>query len=95
MKAEVIEIQVGGGPLASSLEEAIRMWKECPPERKKLAFTIVLPGSQFKHITIRDDGEETVAYGDFAGLPDSLDYAAHAVHGEDCDCETCQDIRSR
>lgn len=96
MKAKVVQIQVGGGPIASSLEDAIRMWHECPPDRKKLHFLISI-GERLESITIRDEeGEEgTFAYGSFAGLQDALTYAVETLHGEEYNCATCEEIKHR
>ena len=79
MKAIVTEIQVGGGTICHSLEKACITFKgmvdaqECP--RTKIRFGILLPNGQGKTITIRDEDGQTVAYGDFDGLPNFLDYA--------------------
>ena len=73
MKAQVIEIQVGGGKLCYSLAEACEAY---PFElRSKIYFLIELPNGDRKQITIRDEDAETVAYGDFKGLPSFMDYA--------------------
>ena len=79
MKAIVTEIQVGGMTLVSNLQEACRQYvnlmnlEECP--RAKIHFSIRLPNGEMRSITIRDEDGETVAYGDFEGLPGFLDYA--------------------
>ena len=79
MIAKVIEIQVGGGTICHSLEKACITFKgmvdthEVP--RTKMHFTIQLPSGEIRGITIRDEDERTVAYGNFEGLPNFLDYA--------------------
>lgn len=83
MKAVVKGIQVGGYRNCRSLEEAaceyikcINLWHHnVIVPRTKIHFDIKLPNGEVKHITIRDEDEETVAYGDFEGLPSALDYA--------------------
>ena len=47
--------------------------------RAKLNFTIKLPDGTIKSITIRDEDDQTVAYGDFEGLPDFLDYSKEVL----------------
>ena len=49
---------------------------------KKMHFTIKLPNGETKHITIRDEDGETVAYGDFEGLPSFLDYSRQVLGEE-------------
>lgn len=79
MKAIVKEIQVCGWDFASSLEDACEKYSRISNNykefRPKIIFVIELPNGETKQITIRDEEEETVAYGDFEGLPDFLDYA--------------------
>ena len=78
MIANVDEIQVCGGRLFNNLEEACRDYLQCLKEgidREKLRFTIILPTGKVKSITIRQEDEQVVAYGDFEGLPSFLDYA--------------------
>jgi len=83
MKAIVTGIQVGGGKMCYTLEDAcnafnemMRAW-EAP--RTKMHFTIQLSNGEVKTITIRDEDDETVAYGDFVGLPSFLDYAEEVI----------------
>lgn len=79
MKAIVIEIQVGGGQICDSLEDAADTFKDMTDydqaPRTKMHFTIRLPTGEVKTITIRDEDDGTVAYGNFEGLPSFLDYA--------------------
>jgi hypothetical protein len=85
MKAIVKEIQVGGNHCVKSLEEACWEFTEMVTHSKdtgyraKLNFTIKLPDGKIKSITIRDEDDETVAYGDLAGLPSFLDYSKEVV----------------
>ncbi len=85
MKAMIVEIQVGGGKLVHSLtlaaREYVEMMKSTDGYRAKINFTIKLPNGEIKSITIRDEDDETVAYGNFDGLPNALDYAQEVVHG--------------
>lgn len=74
MKAIVKEIQVGGYKTFTSLEEACHEFVKGQP-RPKMNFAIQLPNREIKYITIRDEDNETVAYGNFEGLPSMLDYA--------------------
>ena len=73
-KAIVTEIQVNGLYGAKSLEEACKIFMRLGC-RTKIHFVIKLPDGEERHITIRDEDTETVAYGDFKGLPSMLDYA--------------------
>ena len=79
MVAKVVNIQIGGGIIVYTLEEACReylkMIEEEESYRAKIYFAIKLPNNEFKYITIRDEDTETVAYGDFDGLPSFLEYA--------------------
>lgn len=79
MKAVVREIQVGGLWMENSLESAARryvaMINRIDVPRTKMHFAIELPNGEKKHITIRDGDDETIAYGDFEGLPNMLDSA--------------------
>jgi len=84
MKAIVKEIQIAGGHISHDLidacEELIDV-NEHYDAPLKLHFTIVLPNKEIKSITIRQEGDEIVAYGDFDGLPDFLEYAEGVVIG--------------
>jgi len=82
MKAVVTEIQVCGGRLFNNLEEACKDYLHCLEDgidREKLNFAIVLPNKETKHITIRQEVGEIVAYGDFEGLTNHLDYAREVI----------------
>ena len=74
----VKEIQVCGGRLCTNLEDACQDYLKCLAngiDREKLHFTIILPDGKVKSITIRQGDGRVVAYGDFEGLPNALDYA--------------------
>lgn len=77
MKAIVKEIQIGGDEIVHSLEDACceYMVYSHEPYQAKMNFTIQLPDGEIKCITIRDEDDQTVAYGDFVGLPTFLDYS--------------------
>jgi len=86
-KATVIGIQVGGLDNYHNLENACKGYIEylenCAtyliPPRTKIQFAIQTPDGGTKYITIRDEDEETVAYGDFEGLPSFLDYSKEVL----------------
>ena len=83
-KAVVTQIQVGVATQAARLQAAITAAYFAPEEfaaRPKLIFVIKCNDGQTRQITIRDEDTETVAYGDFAGLPSFLEYAREAVGG--------------
>jgi len=90
MRAIVREIQVGGCNIYDSLEGACKAFAREDPPRKKINFTIELPNGECKSITIRDEDDITVAYGDFEGLPDSIEYAKDV-----CDKEGSVEIIER
>ena len=71
MKAKVIEIQVGGGAIYPSLLEACLEYPK--------VYLIELPNGNHKSITIRDEDDGVVAYGDFEGLPSFLDYSKEVL----------------
>lgn len=74
-KAVVKEIQVGGLYQAESLEEACEQYTFHRPERSKIIFVIKCQDGEERSITIRDEDGQTVAYGDFEGLPSFIDYS--------------------
>ena len=78
MKAKVIEIQVCGGALFHDLlSDVCREYLDCiaiETDREKIAFVVRLPDGSIKSITIRQEDDGIVAYGDFEGLPSMLDY---------------------
>jgi len=88
MKAIVTEIQVGGFHTCSNLKDACEeyldmfMGDSIVP-RTKIHFEIALPSGIRKTITIRDEDNQTVAYGDFKGLPSFLDYAKEVMGEEE------------
>ena len=79
MIAKVVYIQVGGGLNATSLEDACKKFLSKDSPRDKIHFLIELPSGEQRWITIRDDDGETVAYGNFVGLPDFLEYVKGRV----------------
>jgi len=83
-KAIVTEIQVGGLHTCHGLKDTCEEYLEILQEqeimpRTKIHFTIRLPNGEIKTITIRDEDNQTVAYGDFKGLPNFLDYAKEVM----------------
>lgn len=84
-KAKVVEIQVGGVANVNSLEgacrELIRQVREFEIRRTKICFVVELPTGEHKQITIRDEDDETIAYGNMEGLPSMLDYAKEMFEG--------------
>ena len=77
--ATVNEIQVCGGKTYKMLSEACLDYLECIAEgtdREKISFSILLSNGETKHITIRQTDSKTIAYGDFAGLPNFLEWAS-------------------
>ena len=76
--ATVIEIQVCGSKLVSTLKKACQEYLHClknGTDREKLHFCIVLATGETRSITIRQEDNEVVAYGDFEGLPNALEWA--------------------
>jgi len=79
MKAIVKEIQVGGFYGAKSLEDACEKYSHMESGRPKIIFLIKCTDGELRQITIRDEDNQTVAYGDFEGLPSFLEYAKEEV----------------
>ena len=78
MKLAVVKyIQVGGVVEESSLEDACKCLLGIAKDggNLKIYFGILLPNGEERSITIRDEGDQTYAYGDFEGLPSFLDFA--------------------
>lgn len=76
--AKVKEIQVCGGRIYYNLADACMEYLMClvrGTDRAKIHFTIILSNGKHKSITIRQEDDEVVAYGDFEGLPNALEYA--------------------
>jgi hypothetical protein len=72
--AIVTDIQVGGAMMCGSLEEACKEIKR--GGSIKIHFSILLPNGAQRTITIRDEDDRTVVYGNlWEALPDFLDYA--------------------
>ena len=75
--ATVKEIQVCGYRIANNLREACQDYLRCLEEgtdREKIHFCILLANGEIKSITMRQDGDRVVAYGDFEGLPSILEW---------------------
>ena len=76
--SKVTSIQIGGGDIVQTLEEAclkyIEMLRSGEPIYTKISFAIKTKDGSVKMITIRDD-EETIAYGDFDGLSSFIEVA--------------------
>ena len=77
--AIVNQIQVCGGKIFANLDEACTEYSKCLKEgtdREKINFSIVLSNGEHKSITIRQDRDnQVIAYGDFEGLPNALEWA--------------------
>ena len=76
--ATVREIQVFGISIFNSLGKACQdylKYREDGTNRAKMSFCIVLANGDVKYITIRQEDDRVVAYGDFEGLPNSLEWA--------------------
>lgn len=81
MKAIVKEIQIGGYHVCTDLRKAFATYltSDTVAVRPKINFSILLPSGETRSITIREEGNETVVYGDFEGLPTFLDYAKEVL----------------
>ena len=69
--ATVTEIQVCGGSIYKMLSDACLEYLQNVAEgtdRAKINFSITLSNGIVKHITIRQEDDRVVAYGDFEGL---------------------------
>ena len=76
--AKLNSIQVCGVRLFDNLYDACRNYiltVEEGIDREKLNFSIQLANGQTKHITIRQEENGVIAYGDFEGLPNALEWA--------------------
>ena len=76
--ATVKEIQVCGGKIHKTLSEACLSYLESVAngtDREKINFATLLTNGETKHITIRQEDNRVIAYGDFDGLPNALEYA--------------------
>jgi len=78
MKAKVIEIQVCGLDIHDNLYDAcidyVRRINE-DTVNKNIHFGILLPSGGIKYITVRQEDDQVVAYGNFEGLPSATNYA--------------------
>lgn len=86
MKAIVKEIQVCGGTIFNNLYLAcfdyVGLIGTGEIDREKIAFSIKLPSGEVKGITIRQEDNEIVAYGDFDELPSFFDYSEEVTNEE-------------
>lgn len=76
--ATVKGIQVCGGKIHNTLSDACLDYLECiikGTDREKINFSITLSNGETKSITIRQEDDRVVAYGDFEGLPNALEWA--------------------
>ena len=75
----VTEMQICGLTLKDNLADAFREYLRLVDnnltDREKINFSVRLPNGKTKSITIRQEEGVVVAYGDFEGLPDALEYA--------------------
>ncbi len=75
--AVVNEIQVCGGRIVKNLKDACLEYLACLAnnvDREKLNFSITLADGNTKSITIRQEDDRVIAYGNFEGLPNSLEW---------------------
>ena len=77
MMATVKEIQINGGRIVNNLADACVEYlvKLETTDRMKMNFSILLASGEVKSIPIRQEENEIVAYGDFAELPNALEWA--------------------
>ena len=75
--AKVIEIQICGGKIATTLKDACEEFLSCVDEtdREKIHFTIRLNDGTTKAITFRQMGDGVHVYGDFKGMKNALNWA--------------------
>ena len=76
--ATVKEIQVCGGRIHKTLYLACQDYLDCIDkgiDREKMHFSILLANGETRTITIRETDDGLVAYGDFAGLPNALEWS--------------------
>ena len=84
----VKSIQVGGHTNTGSLAEACRAFYgglyDGTLVRHKIIF-VIETDLGYRQITIRDEGDTTVAYGDFEGLQSFYEYALETAREEEED----------
>lgn len=84
--ASVREIQVCGGKIVSTLEEACKEYLHCLEEgtdREKIHFWIALDSKEgSRAITFRQWGDAVEVYGDFDGLPNFLEWTKDKMSEE-------------
>ena len=75
-KAIVTSIQVGGWHECDTLQEACESYLTIGAGgRDKICFVIELENGETRQITIRQEDDEMVAYGDFSELPSFIEYS--------------------
>lgn len=71
--ATVEFIQIGGRYIIRSLRDMCNLYTQLDQkgalDRDKIHFCIRLPDGSHKHITVRQQDNGVIAYGDFDGLP--------------------------
>ena len=75
MLAKVREIQVNGYYICRNIRDACKKLLADDGSLEKLNIAVILKDGSVKHLTIRQEDDCIYAYGDFAGLPDFLEYA--------------------
>jgi len=78
---KVVSIQIGGITIANSLLDACLRYIHDNPPRSKISFIIRDNNGELKSLTIRDMDKGTVAYGNFDGIQDFLEFAQEEVGG--------------
>ena len=88
--AKVRDIQVCGGHMADELYDACQEYIKRVDggiDREKLNFAVILDDGTIKHITIRQMDEGVVAYGDFDGMPNALEWAQELLRQPFKECD--------
>ncbi len=78
MVAVVTEIQTGGVYNTTSLDDAIKVYHHDGKHNMSIAkinFSIQLPDGTKRSITVRQEKDRVVAYGNFDGLESFIEYA--------------------
>jgi len=75
-KAVVLSSQVGGWHECDTLQETCESYLAIGAGgRDKICFVIQLDNGETRQITIRQEDNEMVAYGDFSELPSFIEYS--------------------
>jgi hypothetical protein len=75
-KAIVEVVQVGGWHECDTLQEVCESYLAIGEGgRDKICFVIRLDNGEIRQITVRQEDNEMVAYGDFSELPSFIEYA--------------------